>query len=331
MTKAHNTRGTARDYSWAVPRRAWRARIDRLASSSTRANPELLRSVARPTERQLRRVSGVTLTLVGILLLGFVLQVVGISQLRHERDQSLLYSQFRYDLANSTAPVGQVDQDGRLYALGTPVALVAIPALGVSEVVLEGTSSRTLLSGPGHRRDTALPGQAGAAVIMGRQAAYGGPFAELGSLHAGDLITTTTGQGSADYTVTDVRYAGDPQPGPLASGAGRLTLVSATGPAYFADGVVRVDARLVSKPFITPNPVLLVGSLTEAEAPLSSDSSGWLPLLLALELGALAVFLFTVALRRWGRWHTWIVAVPVSLVIGSAVGEQVVVLLPNLY
>ncbi|MCZ0981039.1 hypothetical protein O1L60_24275 [Streptomyces diastatochromogenes] len=31
------------------------------------------------------------------------------------------------------------------------------------------------MSGPGHRRDTALPGQPGASVIMGRQWGYGSP------------------------------------------------------------------------------------------------------------------------------------------------------------
>lgn len=269
--------------------------------------------------------------LVGVILLGFVIQVVGVSHLRHERDQGLLYDEFRYSLANATAPVAQVDKEGRLFPLGTPIALIDIPTLSVSEVVVEGTSSRTMLSGPGHRRDTVLPGQAGASVVMGRQAAYGGPFGAISSLKKGDKILATTGQGVSTYTVATVRYAGDPQPAALAAKAGRLTLVSAAGPAYLADGVVRVDADLTSTAFATPAPALLVGSLTDAETPLASDSTGWLPLLLILELAAVAIFLFTMALKLWGRWHTWVVALPVSLVIGSTIGEQLVVLLPNLY
>jgi hypothetical protein len=74
-----------------------------------------------------------------------------------------------------------------------------------------------------------------------------------------------------------------------------------------------------------------VGSLTAAEGPLASDDSGWLPLLLVLELAAVAVLAFTFAARRWGRWHTWVVAVPVSILLGCTIAEQVVVLLPNLY
>ena len=33
---------------------------------------------------------------------------------------------------------------------------------------------------------------------------------------------------------------------------------------------------------------------------------------------------------RWGRWQTWIVAVPVLTAIGVAVTNHIVMLLPNL-
>lgn len=315
----------------AVLRRSVGRGVRAIASQDTRSNPDLQRSIGRPAERQFRRFSGTVLSLVGLLLLGFIIQVAGISQLRHDRDQSMLYSQFRYSLANATAPVAQVDEKGRVYALGTPVALIAIPKIGLSEIAVEGTTSRALLSGPGHRRDTPLPGQGGSSVIMGRQSAYGGPFGGIASLTAGDTITTTTGQGVSTYTVTAKRYAGDNQPAALAPGKGRLTLVSATGAPYFADGVVRVDATLTSKTFATPNPALLVGSLTDSEGTLASDSSGLLPLLLLVELAAAAIMLLSIAIRRWGRWQTWIVATPVAIVLGTAIAEQVIVLLPNLY
>jgi len=312
-------------------RGAVRSGVNRVATIDTHANPDTQRVIGAPNEKQVRRASGTVFVLVGLLLLGFVVQVVGVSQLRHSRDQSLLYDAFRYELADATAPVAQVDGEGDLYPMGTALAVLTIPEIGVNEVILEGTSSRTMLSGPGHRRDTALPGQAGSSVIMGRQAAYGGPFGSLASLKKGDRISTVTGQGEATYTVDAVRFAGDPQPLAPDAGTGRLTLVSASGPAFLADGVVRVDATLTSKPFATPIPALLVGSLTSAESPLASDESGWLPLLLFLELAAVAIFAFTIAVRRWGSWHTWVVATPVALVLGCTIAEQVIVLLPNLY
>lgn len=305
--------------------------IDRVAAVDTSAQPGVHHVLSRPGVRQLNSASGTAMVLIGLIALGIVVQVAGVSQLRHSRDQTLLYEDFRYELANATAPIAQVDPEGNLFALGTPMAIVSIPQLGLTEVVLEGTSSRTMLSGPGHRRDTVLPGQAGASVVMGRQAAYGGPFGSIDTLAAGDTFTATTGQGASTYKVVGIRHEGDPQPAELADGEGRLTLVTASGPSFFADGVVRVDAELVSEPFVTPVPALLVGSLGDSEGPLASDDSGWLPLLLILEVAVGAVFLFTFASRRWGTWHTWVVAVPVSIIIGCTIAEQVVVLLPNLY
>ena len=271
------------------------------------------------------------MTLVGVLLIGFVVQVIGVSQLTEVRSQTLLYQQLRFELANATAPVAQVDPKNRLYPMGTPVAFLQIPAIGFGQVVVEGTTSSVMLDGPGHRRDTPLPGQTGASVIMGRQAAYGAPFGSLGQLSKGDKIVAITGEGKSTYVVDDVRYAGDPQPAALTASQGRLTLVSATGTPFIPDGVVRVDATLTSKAFVTPTPVLLIGSLTSAEDELATDPSGWLPLTFLLEAAIAAIVLFTFALRRWGRWQTWIVAVPVALLLGSAIGQQVVVLLPNLY
>ena len=302
-----------------------------LASVSTAAPTDAHRIIGVPQAPQLRRVTGVLLVLVGLILFGFLIQAAGLSHLKHAREQALLYEEFRYQLADATAPVAQVDPEGSLHALGTPVSRLTIPSIGVDEIVVEGTSGRTLLNAPGHRRDTVLPGQAGAAVVMGRQSTYGGPFGSLGDIAIGDKITATTGQGDSVYAVTGIRREGDPQPAAVAPGKGRLTLVTSGGSRFSPDGVLRIDAELKSTPFVTPAPALLVGSLTEAEAPLASDDSGWLALLLTLELAALALVAFTFLFKRWGRWHTWVVAAPVTFVLGCTIAEQVIVLLPNLY
>jgi sortase A len=34
--------------------------------------------------------------------------------------------------------------------------------------------------------------------------------------------------------------------------------------------------------------------------------------------------------RQWGRWQTWIVAVPVVLFVSLSIADQVACLLPNL-
>lgn len=140
-----------------------------------------------------------------------------------------------------------------------------------------------------------------------------------------------TGQGTAQYQVIGVRREGQRSPVTTSSKDGRLTLVFATGAAFMGGTVSRVDAKLVGTAQPTPQPVLKLGSLTPAENPLASDPSGWLPMFLLLELALAAVALILLALRRWGKWHTWIVGVPVLLVIGAGLAKQVVVVLPNLY
>lgn len=276
------------------------------------------------------RFSGSAVIVVGLLAVGFVAQFAGVSQISAVRDQQLSVSDFRYQLANATAPVGQTGTDGHLLALGTPVAILEIPSIGLNQVVLEGTSSSVTEGGPGHRRDTPLPGQQGASVLYGRQASNGAPFAHLASLKAGDVIVATTGQGSAKYSVIGVRHEGDPVPKAMASGGGRLTLVSAEGMPFFPDGIVRVDATLTSAAQPTPQTVLDYAALGQEELPMVGDGEAWPFLLLGLILLFGLITLFALSTRFWGRRQTWVVAVPVLLAVGLVAARQTMILLPNL-
>nr|WP_223182985.1 MULTISPECIES: sortase [unclassified Streptomyces] len=205
-----------------------------------------------------------------------------------------------------------------------------IPALGLREVVAEGTTSQVLMSGPGHRRDTALPGQAGASVLMGRKWGYGSPFNDVHRLPRGARIDITTGQGEAVYEVTGVRRPGDPNPAPLAQGEGRLTLMTATGGAYTPEDVLRVDAKLVGTPQPSPVRPLRPGWITAAEKPLAGESDAWPRIFLGTQ-GLLAAALLTVlARRRWGARQTWVTAVPVLAALGVLVSGELTRLLPNL-
>ncbi len=280
------------------------------------------------------------LTGVTLLMLGFVTLFTLGSQLQQSRDQQVLYSQFREQLANAVAPVGPVTAEGTLVQPGAPVAILEIPDLGLSQVVVESTTSGDTMSGPGHRRDTVLPGQAGTSVVLGRQAAYGGPFGDIGSLAAGALITTTTGQGIATYKVDRVRRAGDPQPPPLGTGGARLILTSASGTPFLPDGLVRVDATLVETTLdgvetstdAFPAAARLIGpvSLPPSERAMGTDTSQLFLLVLWAQAFLIAVLAFTWARERWGRWQTWTVGLPVLLALGWAVAGQLALLLPNL-
>jgi sortase A len=279
-----------------------------------------------------REMAEAGLWILGLCLLGFVLWFAFLSRLHYDRIQVESYANFRVNLALATAPTGPT-QPGfptKLLVPGTPVGVLNIPDIGLTTVIFEGTSGRVLESGPGHQRDTPLPGQPGVSVLFGRRAAYGGPFSRLPWVKVGEVFTVTTGQGVASYRVIDLRRAGDPFPPPPAAGQGRLILVTADGPPLAPFAVLDVDADLISKPFPAPAMVVTAADLSPSEQALGTDPSALVPTVLwgALLLGAVALLAWCG--QRWGRWQTWIVAVPVVLFLSLSISDQVAALLPNL-
>src|SRR5262249_3890372 len=109
------------------------------------------------------------------------------------------------------------------------------------------------------------------------RAGYSGPFGEISTLSVGDEIRVVTGQGAHGYRVTGVRRAGSPQPTELSKGEGRLTLVTADGPAFLPSDVLRVDAQLTTPAFPSAGapPAMAV---RDAEQPMASDGSAIVPL-----------------------------------------------------
>jgi LPXTG-site transpeptidase (sortase) family protein len=276
-----------------------------------------------------RYIGRAALIVIAALSLGVGLYLTVISGLEYRAAQSRQFDKFRAELALGTAPVGQTNQ-GRLLAFGTPVALLDIPAIHLHTVVGEGTTAEVLTMGPGHRRDTPLPGQAGTSVIMGREAAFGGPFKHLHGLHRGAAITVTTGLGTSTFHVIDVRYAGDPNPPQLPSGAGRLTLVTATGSSFMPTGVVRVDADLVSKTLPSAAAVLNEGGLLPSERENATDAGTLWALVFWLQAMLLVALGIVWSWQRWGHAQTWIVFFPLTALVTYFVSDQVVRLLPNL-
>lgn len=303
----------------AVARRRRRTRL-----------PAPARAPRQPAPRDGRWWAGAAILTVSLLLLGFVVHVALFSGLQHHRAQTLAYGDLRTSLAKAETPVGQLDLTETLVPAGTPVALLQIPALGLSEVVQEGSTAHVLRAGPGHRRDSVMPGQAGTAVILGRQLSYGGPFGDLSRLTPGDEITVTTGQGTSTYTVFGLRRAGDPMPEALRAGTGRLELMTADGLPLFPSGVLHVDAELTSDVLETPTKVMGYPALPVAERAMGQDSSAWFLAFFAL------VFFIAAAIgtwwlwTSWGRWQAWLVGLPLLVALGVACADAAMNALPNL-
>lgn len=256
-----------------------------------------------------------------------VAQMLYLGGLAQDRAQDALYADFRAELASGTAPTGPVVE------VGTPVAKISIPHIGVEQVVVEGTASGDLLDGPGHLRNTVLPGQRGTSAVLGRASTYGAPFARLGELGAGDQVNVVTAQGETRFRVIGVRRAGDPLPQPRPEDAARLVLVSGESsagrlPSLSPGNVVYVDTEAeeafdtpAGLPRVVPDPEQAMGTESGAVMPLLTLCLG---LLLALANGVIA------ARHRFGTALVWVVAAPVVIAVAWLTTDVVMRLLPNL-
>jgi sortase A len=263
---------------------------------------------------------------VGVLAFWVLLSTLVLGGFQLRSAQGRLYDDLRLHLADGTAPIGATDP-------GTPIALLAAPSLGISNlVVVEGTSSRQTQEGPGHRRDTPLPGQVGVSVLYGRGATYGAPFSSAPSLHPGDRITATTGQGIFTYVVDGVRRSGDPLPLPLAANRSRLTLVTTEGSGWRTgwapSRTVFVDATLVGDAAVPDRP--RPADVPAAEKLMSGDTGALVPVLLWAQLLLLVTCALSWGVVRWGRMQAWLVGAPLVVAALWGLMTSATQLLPNL-
>jgi sortase A len=275
-----------------------------------------------PEEATGRRLPGRRRIILGSLLVIMVFFVAvgaviyGIGSLVQARDQRTLMATERTNISDAAVlakALDKVNLPTQPPVAGQPVGVLAIPALGLNQAVVEGVGSSQTVSGPGHVPGTAGLGQPGNATIVGRNAGYGGVFGRLSQLERGDKVLTATTEGQAIYVVrgvTAVTIGSSPATGgssfdaTTASGSGatpkvtletlyrhtsdnRLTLVtSASDAPWNSSRAVVVTAVLRGKPYVaTPQESLDPGQLGN-----TGDSSAWAELVLSmLALAAIAV------------------------------------------
>lgn len=308
----------------AAPETSRRRRVGRRREEAVLRAPRPPRPPRPAPQGPVALISSVS-TMVALLCAWTVLHLLVFADVSHARAQDLLFAEFRVQLAAATAPI-----DGAA-APGDPVAIITIPRVGLEEVVVEGTAPGDLFAGPGHKRNTVLPGQVGTSSIYGRAATYGAPFEGLATLVPGDTIDVTTGQGEITFTVLGIRRAGDPLPQPRAEAAARLTLVTAEGAGRFAGlrpgKTLYVDAE-AAKGF--PSPGGYSPAVPESEEAMARGIESLplvclcLALLTALALGVIAARL------RWSMGLIWVVAAPVTFALAWASTDAAMRLFPNL-
>jgi sortase A len=130
---------------------------------------------------------------------------------------------------------------------GDAIARIVIPAIGVSEYVVEGTDTGDLRKGPGHYPDTPLPGERGTAAIAGHRTTYGAPFRDIDDLERGQVIRLDMPDGTFLYRVERVRIVDDQDLSVLEPAGYRRLMLSACHPLYSAAERVIVFARQVRR------------------------------------------------------------------------------------
>jgi sortase A len=130
---------------------------------------------------------------------------------------------------------------------GDAIARLVIPAIGVSEYVVEGTDTADLRKGPGHYPDTPLPGERGTTAIAGHRTTYGAPFRNVDDLRRGQRIRIDMPDGTFLYRVERVRIVDDQDLSVLEPVGYRRLMLSACHPLYSAAERVIVFARQVRR------------------------------------------------------------------------------------
>lgn len=263
---------------------------------------------------------GIGVTLAGLVLLLFAGYLFGWTQLQAGHNQRQLSNAFGRG-ANAAAYAGKIPPDG------SPAAVLQIPALGIRQIVVEGTSASDLEQGPGIMPTAPFPGTGGEAVIAGRNLTYGGVFGSLGNLKPGDVIETTDYLGAFRYVVT--RSLVIPPGGSLPvvrSNLGLLALVTSNG-SVPPSGFFVVQARLSGNP--VKGPGRQPAPAAASELALAGDSGAVLPML-AWGIAFTLVLAGTVAAyRRTGRTLlVYVISTPILLPLALFTFQNAARLLP---
>ncbi|HEV2943796.1 MAG TPA: class E sortase [Solirubrobacteraceae bacterium] len=130
-------------------------------------------------------------------------------------------------------------------AEGSAVGRIVIPRIGASFVVVKGTSTSALESGPGIYSETRFPGVGGTTAIAGHRTTYLAPFRHVDALQRGNRILLNMPYAHFTYTVTGERVVAPTDVRAAVANVGYSRLVlSACTPLFSAAKRLLVFARL---------------------------------------------------------------------------------------
>jgi sortase A len=128
---------------------------------------------------------------------------------------------------------------------GSAIGRIVIPKIGASYVVVKGTGTEELKSGPGIYPETSFPGIIGTTAIAGHRTTYLAPFRHIDALRPGNHILLYMPYAHFTYTVIAQRVV---SPGDVAAAVSRVAytrlVLSACTPLFSAAQRLLVYAHL---------------------------------------------------------------------------------------
>ena len=157
-------------------------------------------------------------------------------------------------LDSEAADVGDIAADERARVLaerfgreiekGDAIGRIEIDSIGLSKVLMNGTDTGTLKSGPARYPTTPLPGEGGTTGIAGHRTTYGAPFRPINEIEDGDRIRVELPYAAFTYEVEKHEIV-DPGDVEILDPVGYDRLVlTACHPLYSAAERFAVFARL---------------------------------------------------------------------------------------
>lgn len=217
--------------------------------------------------RRLARVSGLVLTIGGVLALAWVVVVwrwqdpftaLYTTWQQHRLEQQL---QREFAQADEPRPVQLVDggasAEARAIELaaahfrhtaveGQAIGRIVVPRLGLNMVLVNGTDESSLERGPGRDLVSYMPGQNRLVYIAGHRTTFLAPFSQINTMRRGDRIRLEMPYGTFVYRT--VRHVIVPATdlAVLRSPRHELLALQACNPRFFATERYIVYARLVA-------------------------------------------------------------------------------------
>jgi len=191
--------------------------------------------ISQQPARRMLRSAQVLLTVCAVTLLSYcayVLTDTWAFQRRERQELEGLLTHRRVTTEGIDRTVPSVLQNPLPTAVASGlIGRIEVTRLGMSAIVMEGTSRTTLRRAIGHIAGTALPGQPGNVGLSGHRDTF---FRQLQNIRQDDIVTFTTMSGEFRYRVVSTRVVAPTEISVLEPGGDEILTLVTCYPFYYA-------------------------------------------------------------------------------------------------